>query len=91
MENLPRTDDCKYGIVLPVRNGGHYIKECVDSIFSQSLPGFDLHVLDNCSSDGTLEWLRSLKDPRIKIYPAEKSLSIEENWGRITRSPKMSS
>lgn len=78
----------KYSIILPVRNGGDYIKLCVDSILRQTQTEFDLQVLDNCSTDGTLEWLRSLTDPRIKIYPAEKPLSIEENWGRITTLSK---
>ena len=73
----------KYSIVLPVRNGGEYIKECVQSILSQTLGMFTLHVLDNCSTDGTPEWLSSLTDARIRLYPAEKPLSIEENWGRI--------
>jgi glycosyltransferase involved in cell wall biosynthesis len=78
----------KYSIILPVRNGGHYVKECVASILAQSLSDFELLVLDNCSTDGTPEWLRSLTDPRIKLYPAEKPLSIEENWGRIVGIPK---
>jgi glycosyltransferase involved in cell wall biosynthesis len=73
----------KYSIVLPVRNGGEYVKECVTSILSQSFAGFDLHILDNNSNDGTLEWINTLKDERIKIYPSKVSLSMEENWGRI--------
>ena len=78
----------KYSIVLPVRNGGEYIKECVHHILSQSLTDFQLHILDNCSTDGTSEWLQSLKDERIMIYPATQPLSIEQNWGRITSIPK---
>jgi glycosyltransferase involved in cell wall biosynthesis len=73
----------KFSIILPVRNGGEYVKECVNSILSQTYQDFHLHVLDNCSSDGTLEWIKSLNDKRIKIFPAEKPLSIEKNWGRI--------
>ena len=73
----------KYSIILPVRNGGEYVKECVKSILSQTLNDFDLIVLDNCSTDGTLQWIQSLNDVRIKTYPSERSLSIEENWGRI--------
>lgn len=74
----------KYSIILPVRNGGHYVKECVASILAQSLDDFNLHVLDNCSTDGTLEWIKTLKDPRIIVCPAEQPLSIEANWKRIT-------
>ena len=78
----------KYSIILPVRNGGEYVKECVNSILTQSLNSFNLLILDNCSTDGTFEWIISLNDARIKIYPAAKSLSIEENWDRIKSLPK---
>lgn len=78
----------RFSIILPVRNGGHYVRECVESILWQSVKDFDLIVLDNCSTDGTTEWIGSLKEPRIKIYPADRPLTIEENWGRITEVPK---
>ncbi len=78
----------KYSIILPVRNGGSYVKECVHSILSQTLPDFHFQILDNCSTDGTREWLESLNDPRITIYPADRSLTIEENWSRITTISK---
>lgn len=72
----------KYSIILPVRNGGHYIKECVNSILTQSLNDFNLLVLDNASTDDTVAWLTSLNDNRIQIFPAERPLTIEENWER---------
>src|SRR4029078_5164379 len=78
----------KYSLILPVYNGGEYVKECVQSILSQSFSQFNLHVLDNYSTDGTLEWLSSLKDERIKIYPAERFLPMEENWQRILSIPR---
>ena len=78
----------KYSVILPVRNGGEYVKECVSSILAQSLGDFQLQVLDNCSTDGTSDYLQSLRDERIKIYPADKPLTIEENWARITTIPK---
>lgn len=78
----------KFSIILPVRNGGNYIKECVKSILSQTWPHFNLIVLDNASTDGTLDWLRSVQDERIVIYPSNESLTIEKNWARITTVPK---
>src|ERR1017187_1126844 len=78
----------KFSIILPVRNGGDYVKECVNSILTQTLQDFNLIVLDNCSTDGTLEWLHSLDDNRIIIHEFPKPLSIEENWARIQSIPK---
>ncbi len=68
---------------MPVKNGGEYVKECVNSILSQTLRDFNLIMLDNYSNDGTIEWLQSLNDKRIIIHASEKPLSIEENWDRI--------
>ncbi len=73
----------KFSIILPVKNGGEYVKECVQSILSQTYPDFNLHILENYSTDGTAEWLQTLKDVRIIVIPSERSLSIEENWARI--------
>jgi glycosyltransferase involved in cell wall biosynthesis len=78
----------KYSILLPVHNGGHLVKACVNSILAQTLDAFDLLVLDNDSTDGSREWIQSLNDHRIKIFPSDKKITIEENWGRIKEVQK---
>ena len=79
----------RFSIVLPVRNGGEYLKFCVASILAQTLADdFELIVLENGSIDGSTEWLASLNDPRVRLYPADKPLSIEENWARVCQVPR---
>lgn len=78
----------KFSVLLPVRNGWPYVKECVESILAQSYPHFDLLVLDNQSTDQTVEWLRSLGDGRIRIHTSPSSLSIVESWARVRDVPK---
>jgi len=78
----------KFGVILPVKNGGSYIKECVQSIVNQTLQDFNLIILDNCSTDGTLQWLQSLQNDRIVIHESKRPLSIEDNWSRIKDVPK---
>ena len=73
----------RFSILLPVRNGGHYVKICVQSILDQTYPHFDLHVLDNASTDDTVPWLTSLKDSRLRLWRAPRALSREESWARI--------
>jgi glycosyltransferase involved in cell wall biosynthesis len=72
----------KFSVVLPVRNGWPYIKECVESILAQTYAQFDLIVLDNQSTDQTLEWLKSRDDTRIRIHTSPIPLSIVESWAR---------
>jgi glycosyltransferase involved in cell wall biosynthesis len=73
----------KYSIILPVRNGGHYVKQCINSILEQTLTDFNLHVLDNQSADGTVDWVKTLEDPRIILKTSDISLTIEQSWARI--------
>ncbi|MGC4104644.1 glycosyltransferase [Ferruginibacter sp.] len=73
----------KYSIILPVRNGGHYVKECLQSILAQTLQDYNVILLDNSSTDGTVEWIRSLNNERIVVHTSERSLTIEESWARI--------
>lgn len=78
----------RFSILLPVRNGGHYLKVCVQSILEQSYPHFELHVLDNASTDDTVPWLTSMKDSRLRLWRAPHALSIEDSWARIKDVPK---
>ena len=74
----------KFSIILPVKNGGDYAKACVNSILNQTLNDFNLIVLDNCSTDETVSWLKGLNDSRIIIYTAAEPMSMEANWARVT-------
>lgn len=78
----------KYSIILPVRNGGDYAKECINSLLAQTYPDYNVIVLDNNSSDGTPEWIGSLNNDKIIIHSSGKDLSIEQNWSRIKDIPK---
>lgn len=78
----------KFSIILPVRNGGEFLKDCVGSILAQTFPLFNLHILDSGSTDGTINWLKVLDDERIIIHLSDEPLSMEKNWARITRIKK---
>lgn len=78
----------KYSIVLPVRNGGPLVKQCVASVLAQDYSDFNLLILDNNSTDGTLKWASSLNDPRVIVYSSTAALTIQESWGRIKSIPR---
>lgn len=78
----------QFSIILPVRNGGYYVKDCLKSILAQTYQNFDIIVLDNNSSDGTKEWIESLNNNKITIYPSAKDLSITDNWARVANVTK---
>jgi glycosyltransferase involved in cell wall biosynthesis len=78
----------KYTIFLPVQNGGLYVRECIASILAQKYGDFALVVLENASTDGTLEWLRTVGDHRLTVCTSGLLLPIEKNWGRALTMPK---
>jgi len=77
-----------FSIFLPVRNGGQCFYQCVQSILEQTCEDFNLVVLDNSSTDGSLEVIHAIEDSRLTVYESQEPLSIEKSWGRIVDMPK---
>jgi glycosyltransferase involved in cell wall biosynthesis len=66
-------------IITPVWNGLPYIKECVQSVLAQDFENWEMVIGDNASDDGTSEYLKTITDPRIRIYRHEKNLGVYKN------------
>lgn len=84
MTTATSDSNTRFLIFLPVRNGGKYIRSTIASILSQTIGDWLLYVLENCSSDDTLTIVQSFGDSRIRVIAAKSSLSIEQNWARIS-------
>lgn len=70
-------------IVLTNYNGDKYVKETIDSIFSQTYEAWELIIVDDCSTDGSYQMLKQLEDPRIRIVQTERNgqISAAHNVG----------
>lgn len=55
-------------VILPVYNGGPYLKDSVQSVLGQSLQAFEFLILDDCSTDGSREYVSTLQDSRIRLF-----------------------
>lgn len=55
-------------IILPVYNGIKFLERNVNSVLSQKFSDFEFLILDDCSNDGSLEYIKSIKDDRVKIF-----------------------
>ncbi len=60
-------------VVLPVYNGEKYLAEAIDSILAQTFTDFELIVINDGSTDGTLAILQSYQsmDVRIRLVSRE--------------------
>ncbi len=52
-------------VILPVYNAMPYLQEAVESILQQTLRDFELIIIDDASTDGSVAYVESLSDPRI--------------------------
>ena len=71
-------------IIIPTFNRRRWIGECLDSVKAQTYPNIETLVIDDCSTDDTVEWLQ--KNPlydfaQIHIQPKNGGASIARNTG----------
>jgi glycosyltransferase involved in cell wall biosynthesis len=67
-------------VALPVYNGEQYIAIAIKSVLTQTFSDFELLIIDNCSTDHTLEIIRTFSDPRIRLIVNPKNLGMIGNW-----------
>ena len=58
-------------VVMPVWNDERYLASSLESILRQTFDRFEIIVVDDGSTDGSVEILRNFKDPRIKVTSQE--------------------
>ena len=59
----------KVSVVVPSYNHAAYVADAVVSVLNQSEPDLELIVVEDGSSDNTLEILQAVKDPRLRVIP----------------------
>ena len=57
----------KISILIPVYNREKYIKDCIYSILNQTYDNLQLIIYDDGSTDNTVNIIKDIKDPRIKL------------------------
>lgn len=79
-------------VVLPVYNGEKYLVEAMDSILEQSFKDFELIVIDDGSTDSSIQILRKYEqtDNRVKLVsrankglPATLNEAVDEAGGQL--------
>jgi glycosyltransferase involved in cell wall biosynthesis len=81
------TSEPLVSVVTPVYNGERFLRECVESVLAQTYSNWDYTIVNNCSTDGTLEIARghAARDPRIRVHDNEKFIRVIENYNMAVR------
>lgn len=64
----------KVTIVIPNYNGKHFMEPCLSSLSKQTYKNFHILVVDNASSDGSIEYME-------ENYPDIELIKLQKNYG----------
>jgi glycosyltransferase involved in cell wall biosynthesis len=77
MENCPF-----FSIIIPLYNKEDYIENTIKSVINQSFKDFEIIIVNDGSTDESLNILKKINDSRIKIYSnANSGLAYSRNYG----------
>lgn len=60
-------------IVMPCHNDAEYLKDSISSVIAQTYQNWELLVVNDCSTDNSIEIVKSFNDGRIKVFKNEKN------------------
>lgn len=73
--------DPPVSVIIPTYNGAPYLREALDSITNQTFRDFEAIIIDDVSSDNTVEIAReyAAKDSRLRVFQNEANLGFAGN------------
>ena len=77
-------------VVMPSYNSEKYIKDSIESVLNQTYPYWELLIVDDCSTDETVEIIKGFHDERIRLFQNEvnsgaavsRNLALREAKGK---------
>ena len=75
-------------VAMSMRNASQFLRECIDSVLSQSFADFEFLIVDDGSTDDSVDIVRSYSDPRIRLicrphdFIASLNTLLDEARGR---------
>lgn len=69
-------------VLMPTYNVAPWVEEAIRSVLKQTYHDFELLVVDDASTDDTLNCVRAIDDPRIRIAAFPDNVGLAENLNR---------
>ena len=70
-------------VIIPVYNREKTIKYCLDSVLTQTYKNLEVILVDDCSTDNSINIINSYNDSRIKLFTLDKNSGAQycRNFG----------
>ena len=65
----------KVTVVIVNWNGEHFLFRCLSALMSQTVKPYEIIVVDNASSDGSLEIVRRF--PSVRLMASDQNTGLE--------------
>lgn len=64
---------------MPVYNGGSYLIPAIESVLHQTFSDFELLILNDASTDRSLDSIKNFRDKRVRLINREKNIGLQKN------------
>lgn len=78
----------KISVIMSVYNGEKFLKEAIDSILNQTFTDFEFIIVNDGSSDNSLDILQSYNDDRIRIINNKKNIGLTKSLNKALKKAK---
>lgn len=70
-------------VIMPVYNAEKYVIQSIESILKQTFHDFELILVDDCSTDSSLDLIKNITNDKVKVLqtPQNSGASISRNLG----------
>lgn len=72
-------------IAIPFYNAEKYLADAIRSVFAQTYQNWELILIDDGSTDKSLEIAKSIKDPRVRVLSDGKNKKLGARLNEITQ------
>lgn len=69
-------DNPLVSVIMPAYNAEQYVGEAIKSVLDQTYDNLELIVIEDCSTDNTLQEIKKIKDARLKLYKNKQNFGI---------------
>lgn len=78
----------RISVIMSVYNGEKYLREAIESILNQTFADFEFLIVNDGSTDGSLEIIQSYPDERIRVINNEQNIGLTKSLNRAIRQAR---